>query len=141
MNIEIPLIERVINEGSHLVAPIYINGNIGMMVIDTGASATMFDEKRILNYIEGETVKTVGLTGSGIGGVDTVKVAEVYIDKLQLGDLRLYGLKSNAMKLDPINRAYKKLGYTQVEGIIGSDLLRKYKAVIDYDGKKMILSV
>lgn len=141
MKITIKLIEQIIEDGSHLLCPVFLNNRAGIMVIDTGASASIFDEKRILNYIASETVKTVNDKVSSGLGVDTIRVSEFTLDKLQLGELRLYGLKFSALKLDSINRAYLKLGYQPIEGIIGADLLRRFKAVIDYDNKSLILTI
>jgi hypothetical protein len=35
---------------------------------------------------------------------------------------------------------YGKLGLPRIDGIIGGDLLKRYKAVINYKGKKLRLT-
>lgn len=145
MILAIPLTEIKIENGSHLIASVWINGFIARMIIDTGATETIFDEKRILNYLNeektSEAVKTVnGRVSSGIG-VDTMKLGSTVLDKLQIGELRLYDYEATTMNLDSVARAYSNLKEKPVEGILGSDFLKKYEALIHYPASKMFLRV
>jgi hypothetical protein len=45
-----------------------------------------------------------------------------------------------AMNLSHVNYAYAQIGQKPIEGVLGSDLLKKYKAVIDYPKRKLYLS-
>ncbi len=135
----IPLKEILIGGGSHLIATVWINNFIARMIIDTGANETIFDEKRILNYLDEEkieeAVKTVsGRVGSGIGAKKAA-ISETVLDKFQIGELCLYNHRATIMNLDSVSNAYVKLNEKPVEGILGSDFLRKYESMIIYADK------
>jgi len=145
MELTIELEEIKFGKGSHLLATVWVNGFIARMIVDTGASETIFDERRILNYLSeertDETVKAVnGRVSSGLG-VDTIKLSEATLNKLQIGDLRIYDYKATLMNLDSVARAYTAQGLKPIEGILGSDILTKYKALIDYEKKLLFLRV
>ena len=62
------------------------------------------------------------------------------IDAFSLGDLEITDYEAVALDLENIHEMYAKLGLPQIDGIIGGDLLKRYKAVINYKLKKMRLS-
>ena len=42
------------NDGFHLMVEGFINGKAARFLIDTGASRTVFDQERILDFFDGE---------------------------------------------------------------------------------------
>jgi hypothetical protein len=44
------------------------------------------------------------------------------------------------LDLSTINIAYRQLGHSDVLGVLGGDILMKYKAVIDYRKQELKLS-
>ncbi len=141
MKLTIPLTQIEIEDGCHLIAAIWINGSIARMIIDSGASATVFDEKRLVNYVSPETARIEHRKVSSGLGVDKVKVSGVILDKIQIGDLRLYEFEANAMNLSSISRAYYDMKEKPVEGVLGSDILKRYRAIINYDELKLVLFI
>ena len=56
-----------------------------------------------------------------------------------LPDQRKTNLKSVLLDLKHVNVSYDTLGYSAIDGVLGNDVLVKYKAVINY--KKLTLSL
>ena len=69
--IEIPInIISIESDGFHLIAEGLINNKTARFVVDTGASRTVFDKDRILNYIENPEFNEKEGISAGIGGTD-----------------------------------------------------------------------
>lgn len=139
--IELPIkFVNIEDEGFHIITEGLINGKEARFVIDTGASRTVFDKKKILNYIDSpEFSKKEGLS-AGIGGVDIYSFVFI-IDKLSFGGLIIRDYQCVAMDLSNINDSYEKINLTGIDGVIGGDILKKYKAIINYKAKKIRFSI
>ncbi len=61
------------------------------------------------------------------------------IAELRVGDFIIRDFEVAVLDLSHINQAYKSLGFGQVLGVIGSDLLQEYKALIDYESRTLTL--
>ena len=59
----------------------------------------------------------------------------VTIKKLKIGDLEISDYKTILLDLSHVNNSYEQIGLKQVDGVLGSDILLKYNAVIDYEKK------
>ena len=115
--IEIPInIISIEGDGFHLIAEGLINGKSARFVVDTGASRTVFDKERVLDYIDNPEFSEKDGISAGIGGTD------------------ISSFISN------VNNSYAMLNIPPVDGVIGGDLLYKHKAVISYKLKKMRLT-
>ena len=64
---------------------------------------------------------------------------EVEIKTLGIGKLKIKNYKTILLDLSHVNNSYKQIKIKPIDGVLGSDILHKYKAVIDYGKKKMIL--
>ena len=137
--IEIPI--NVINikgDGFHLIAEGLINDKSARFVVDTGASRTVFDKNRILNYINNpEFAEKEGLS-AGIGGTD-ISSFIFNIEELCFGELKINDYQAVAMDLSNINSSYEMIKLPPIDGVLGGDLLRKHNAVISYRLKKIRL--
>ena len=115
-----------------------IHGKEASFLIDTGASRSVFDPKTISTFIDDLTFeKKEGLT-AGVGSSD-LESATFLIDSFTLGDLEIIGYEAVALDLENIHEMYAKLGLPHIDGIIGGDLLKRHKAIINYKAKKMRL--
>jgi predicted aspartyl protease len=115
-----------------------INGKIARFVVDTGASRTVFDKDRILNYINyPEFAEKEGLS-AGIGGTD-ISSFIFDIEELSFGDLMIKDYQAVAMDLSNINTSYEMIKLPPIDGVFGGDLLKKHNAVINYRLKKIRL--
>ena len=113
-----------------------IHGKEANFLIDTGASRSVFDPKTITNFIDDvQFKKKEGLT-AGVGSSD-LESATFKIDVITVGDLEIHDYEAVALDLENIHEMYGKLNLPHIDGIIGGDLLKRYKAVINYRSKKL----
>lgn len=122
--------------GLHLHATIQVNGKHAFVVVDTGASRTVFDKERIGRFVKkGATQKSEHLS-SGLG-TNAMESFHVDLANIQLGKLQVGQYRTHLLDLSHVNKAYDAVNIENIDGILGSDLLLELDAVIDY-GKKVI---
>ena len=108
-------------------------------LIDTGASRSVFDPNTITDFIDNiQFEKKEGMT-AGVGSSD-LESATFVIDSFSVGELEIDEYEAVALDLENIHEMYGKLGLPRIDGIIGGDLLKCYKAVINYRSKKLRLT-
>ncbi len=137
MNTTIPLKIIAIQEhGFHVLIKIKINNKSALMVLDTGASQTVLDKNRVHRFVDDkEFVKSEALS-TGLG-TNSMESHIVNIKKMQLGELVLKNTSLILLDLSIVNASYELIGMKPLDGIMGSDILMKHKAVIDF-GKKIL---
>ena len=125
-------------EGFHIVTNGRLHGTPIRLLIDTGANHSCFDH----NFIESLQIPIKDTdkdeVNIGIGG------NEFQSDILQISDLKIGRVLVPAspfrlLDLQPICAAYKNVGFKAIHGIIGGDLLYRFRAVIDYGNKTLTL--
>lgn len=137
--IEIPInIINIEGDGFHIVTDGLINGKSARFVVDTGASRTVFDKDRILNYINNPEFSEKEGLSAGIGGTD-ISSFIFDIEELRFGDLMISNYQAVAMDLSNINDSYEMIKLPPIDGVFGGDLLKKHNAVINYRLKKIRL--
>ncbi len=138
--IEVPInIISIQDDGFHIIAEGLINNKVARFVVDTGASRTVFDKDRILTYIDNpEFAEKEGLS-AGIGGTD-ISSFIFTLEELSFGELTIKDYQAVAMDLSNVNDSYAMIKLPPVDGVLGGDLLNKFKAVINYKLKKMRLT-
>jgi hypothetical protein len=73
-------------------------------------------------------------------GSSDLESATFMIEVFSIGELEIHDYEAVALDLENIHEMYGKLGLPRIDGIIGGDLLKRYKAVINYKGKKLRLT-
>ena len=138
--IEIPIqLLDIEGEGFHIMVKGMIHGKEASFLIDTGASRSVFDPKTISSFIENiEFEKKEGMT-AGVGSSD-LESATFRIDVFSLGGMEIFDYEAVALDLENIHEMYGKLGLPHIDGILGGDLLKRHKAVINYRNKKLRLT-
>lgn len=121
----------------HLFINGFINGNAYDMLIDTGASHTIFDAALIPEIDDNEGKRTE-IQSAGINAGE-LKSSIGRIHKFRLGGLRRKNWNVVLIDLSHVNGLYEKLLTKHVAGLIGSDFLLQYNAIIDYKKKELIL--
>ncbi|UKJ08784.1 aspartyl protease family protein [Solitalea lacus] len=124
-------------EGYHPKIEITINGVKKKVILDTGASKTAFDHD-LLQEIAGDQVFHLDEKLSTGLGTNSMQCYKATID-MGLGNLIIKSYDAAVLDLSHINIAYEKLGFEKVIGVLGSDVLVKYKAIIDYNTKLLTL--
>jgi len=138
--IEVPLqLLDIEGEGFHIMVKGMIHGKEASFLIDTGASRSVFDPNTITSFIEDIQFERKEGMSAGVGSSD-LESATFVIDSLAIGSLEIKDYEAVALDLENIHEMYAKLGLPHIDGIIGGDLLQKYKAVINYRSKKLRLT-
>ena len=138
--IDIPLqLLDIEGEGFHVMVKGMIHGKEANFLIDTGASRSVFDPNTISTFIDDlEFEKKEGMT-AGVGSSD-LESATFRIDTFSIGGLEIADYEAVALDLENIHEMYEKLGLPRIDGIIGGDLLKRYKAIVNYKSKKLRLT-
>ncbi len=127
------------DDGYHLKVSLMINGKQANVIIDTGASRSVFDENRIVEFLGHDELEEQDRLSSGLG-TNTMVSKKVKIDKLQLGDIIIENYNATILDLSHVNSSYEKLDLNPIDGILGGDILYDNKSIIDYDKKELILN-
>ncbi len=125
-------------DGYHLMIKLYINRKVANVIIDTGASATVFDKKRILKYLTDKSVEEHDNLSSGLG-TNTMKSQSTTLKKIRIGDLKIDDYKAVLLDLSHVNKSYHQVGLGPIDGVLGSDILLRHKAIIDYAKQRLKL--
>ena len=138
--IEIPLqLLDIEGECFHIMVKGMIHGKEANFLIDTGASRSVFDPNTISTFIDDlEFEKKEGMT-AGVGSSD-LESATFWMDVFSIGGLEIVDYEAVALDLENIHEMYDKLGLPRIDGIIGGDLLKRYKAIVNYKSKKLRLT-
>lgn len=126
------------NEGFHLILKIYINNKVAKVVLDTGASKTVFDNHRVRKYLNHSDFESNDKLSTGLG-TNSMQSHTTSIKKLKIGDLEITNYKTVLLDLSHVNHSYEQIGFDPIDGVLGSDILVEYKAIIDYEKKVLKL--
>lgn len=140
MTTTLPLtVQAIENDGYHLLTTILINGKNALIIIDTGASRSVFDETRIVDFIGHSNLAEHDKLSSGLG-TNTMTSKKVVLETLDLNGLVLNHYEATILNLHHVNQSYQKIGLNPIDGILGGDILNDYHAVIDYKNSILTLS-
>jgi len=126
------------NDGYHLKVTVTINNKLASLILDTGASRTVFDETRIAAFVDDEDVEEHDRLSSGLG-TNTMVSKKVVINNFQLGEIEITDYDATVIDLKHVNQSYEKLELDPVDGVLGGDVLKDYDAIIDYKKKELTL--
>ena len=135
--IEVPLqLLDIEGEGFHIMVQGTIHGKEAHFLIDTGASRSVFDPKTLATFIDDlKFKKKEGIT-AGVGSSD-LESSTFTIDIFTIGDMEIRDYEGVALDLDNVHDLYGKLGLPHIDGILGGDLLKRHKAIVNYKSKKV----
>ncbi len=125
--------------GKHIAVRSLINGCKSVLLIDTGASNSIFD---IENKAFKET-KFSEVKGSGSGSGFNAEIPELssgVVNTLNIGRLKIENQEAIFTSMEHINLLYKSLKLPIIAGILGSDFLVKYKAILDFETSILLLN-
>jgi len=141
MKVSIPIIVTTIPpKGYH----IFVAGKFGrkrvLFLIDTGASKSVIDLTYATKYLPDKNLiqtnhQTTGL-GANIPNSTFIKLNQIKIGKAKIGSM-----KFAILDLSMVNDAYASAQLEPIVAIVGGDILKKYKAMIDYESKSLTLSI
>ena len=123
-------------DGIHLLIAVKINGKKAKMLVDTGASRTVFDINRISKFTGKKNYKKNEQLSTGLG-TNTMQSHNTILKKLQIGNIIITDFETILLDLKHVNESYEKIGLGFIDGVLGGEILITFKAVIDY-GKKQL---
>lgn len=121
---------------NHFELKAKINGVKGRFILDTGASNTCVDFNLAEHFkltVEDSDTKAAG---AGASEMLTKQALDV---KIKIGKWRYHNLHLVLLDLTHVNTALVDHLAEPIEGIIGADILKQGKAIIDYDKKYLYI--
>jgi predicted aspartyl protease len=123
----------------HLLIEVKINANPVNLIIDTGASRTVFDKSlpgidlKKNQSKNSEEIHSAGITAGNI------ESQAVIVKSFKLGKLKLRNFPVVLIDLESINKLYMQVTGKRIHGLLGSDFLLEMNAVIHYGKSSLIL--
>ena len=121
---------------------IIVRGAVGCIegdfIVDTGASVTVIDQCTPFSYKPLNNVR--GLNSGGVSG-EIGEVKLVSLPTFRLGGHTLKNVRVALLDLQYVNTLYHDRFRRTIVGLLGSDFLVKYRAVIDYENRRLTLKV
>lgn len=125
-------------EGYHLTFHVHINDKLARLVLDTGASRTVFDSNCLNSFFDRPKLIAEERMSTGVGSNEIASYS-FNIDDFKIGSIHLKNYNAAVLDLKHVTESYEKVGLGDVHAVFGGDLLLKFQAVIDY--KKLTLSL
>ncbi|OFX68027.1 MAG: hypothetical protein A2X12_03065 [Bacteroidetes bacterium GWE2_29_8] len=124
--------------GYHFFINAKINDNNVNLLIDTGASKSVFDKERISKY-SNRNFKKYKNKSTGINA-DILDSATSNIDILTVGNCTIKNYNAVFIDLSHVNNSYSSVNLKPIDGILGSDILFKYKAILNFSKQELELT-
>lgn len=132
--IKIPItFQQLEGDGYHIFTEIKIFGDTLFVLIDTGASKTVFSNRITEKYPQLEVMEIEDNMAAGIGE-GNVEAQIARFDLIQLGRAKAHNLYCGLIDLVHVETTYRAMGLQPFDGIIGGDILKLFNAEISYKG-------
>ena len=122
----------------HLFITAEISGVERDILIDTGASRTVFDRQYLMEDNAANAENDIQSAGIGAEKLD---ISLGLLPCLRIGMWEIYDMPVAGMDFSNINEWYSRFTHFNIAALIGSDFLLKYKAVINYGNSSISFSV
>jgi hypothetical protein len=123
--------------GFHVLIECKINGVCGLMIVDTGATNTIFDRTaKIFENLIFETPEIEVHSVSSAG----CEVAISHIDDFRIGKFKTKFTEAAFMSLDYMNNVYAAQKKTQIIGLLGADFLIEHNAILNFAEKTLTIT-
>jgi len=127
-----------VNAVGHFEVEAEVNGQPARLLVDTGASHTVFATPSAERLGLHRTPSSA--RAGGVGSSDHA-TESTFVDALRLGAVLLRDVAAWTFDLAHVNRALAARGGQPVDGAVGGDVLRPAEAVIDYARATLYLRV
>jgi|SRR5699024_3653394 len=121
---------------NHLTLKASINGVEGDFILDTGASNSCVGNEEAAHFNLFSEDSDIRAAGAGASNMLTRISTD---NNIKIGDWKQKKLELVLFNLSHVNQALENHDSEKVHGIIGADILKKGKAVIDYNRKCLYL--
>jgi hypothetical protein len=131
-------VREIEKKNYHLFIDLKIGGKPCRLLLDTGASKTVLDAGRILQYVQADKIKLHESKSVGLG-VSEMETKVAKLKDLKIGKAEFKELEVAVLDIAHVNETYRLIEIPEIDGVLGSDFLMKYDAVINYN--KAILKI
>ncbi|HYW95141.1 MAG TPA: retropepsin-like aspartic protease [Bacteroidales bacterium] len=122
----------------HILIEATINNLPCNLIIDTGASRTVFDRNFFEDQVEVLKVMTDDLRTAGIMA-DNIETVFARADSFSLSRFTMRDVRILLIDLYGINDVYESVTGRSIHGLVGSDFLYRHGAVIDFENRTLSL--
>ena len=125
-----------LTDSNHIQIECEVNKKSGKFLVDTGASNSC------INYLSTSKFDIEFELSNEKASSATNEINEIFYSKkniLKIGDFQKKDFDFVLFDMTFINNSLKEKGVSEIDGIIGSDILNKLKACINYKTKEIIL--
>jgi predicted aspartyl protease len=134
----IPIVQ---NATGLLLVTVVVNDVPGLFILDTGAGISVVESNHAERFKLNLQNDDTSFTGAGAGG-QGLKVIPSTGNKIEIGDYTITDLTLSTMSLEHVSQALAELGANEeILGIIGVDILKPARAIIDYSSMTLYLSL
>lgn len=124
-------------DGFHLMLTAMVNGIPARLLIDTGASRSVFDASRLQRFFdEAPDLAENEQKSTGLG-TRNMESQALYLEELRIGELSIRKYPAVVLDMSHVNASYEDLGLAPIDGVLGSDIMMKYGAKVDYRTRSM----
>ncbi len=116
----------------------FINDRKAKLLIDTGASKTVFDIIKIKDFLDDTGMELNDKLSAGIG-TNSLESHTAVIKSFRIGEFIIENYKAVIIDMCNVTQSYATLNLPQIDGVLGGDLLFQQKAVIDYEKSTLTL--
>ena len=122
-----------------LLITVKVNGIESLFILDTGAGNSVIDTKQASHLLLILQKDSASFTGAGAGG-QGIEVIPSKGNKIEIGNHIVRDFTFSVMSLEHATQALTQAGaYEAFLGIIGVDILKPGKAIIDYGAMTLYL--
>jgi hypothetical protein len=139
INVPLKLI-AIEKDGFHLIVKSIINGKSARLLLDTGASRTVFDINNKIKFMKKQEMIKNNSLSTGLG-TDKMISHTSFIKKFSIDKLVIFDYEGVFIDLSIVNSSYEKLNLKPIDGVLGSDLLKQFNAIINFEKKTLTFKV
>lgn len=125
-------------DGFHVFLQAWVGRKKIRLLLDTGASRTVFDETRLNELLPKADLELLSELSTGLG-TNSLSGKSTQIGTFRIGELRIRNYPAIVLDLAHVNQTYQRIGLPLLDGVLGSDILKEYQAVIDYKHELLVL--
>jgi len=131
-------VKMYLTKTNHFEIKVTLNGVKGLFILDTGASNSCVGFEAVENFKL--KAKDSEIKAAGAGATDmTTQISKK--NSVKIGKWKKDKIALILFNLTHVNTALINHNSTPVDGIIGADLLKNAKAIIDYKNKDLYLKL
>jgi predicted aspartyl protease len=116
----------------HHVVDVTLNGRRAAFVLDTGANGTVIDSALAARF--GANGRPVA-SGPAVGIGGSRQAVQVRIESFTIGGMPTRQRTIMVSDLSGFTGVMEQMGGERVQGIVGQDLMREHRAVVDVKGR------